>query len=118
MKFADQTIEFRDLFSAATYHHLIADSDQDDVAVDGWEFKRPVGEDQLPEFLVERTMGKYARLYFRKYNEPEAAKIESDEEDKRQVEVGFEYRLRSKDSLQYKVREDEQFFGVERKLSF
>lgn len=118
MKFADQTIEFRDLFSSRTYHHLISDSDQSTVAMGDWEFKRPVDENQLPEFLVERTLGKYARLQFRKYNEPEGANIEADTQDKQQVEVGFEYRLRSKDSLQYKVREDEQFVGIERKLSF
>jgi hypothetical protein len=118
MKFADQTIEFRDLFSASTFRRLMANSDQNDVAVGGWEFRRPVDENQLPEFLVARTMGKYARLYFRKYNEPEETKIETSEEDKKQVEVGFEYHLRSKDSVQYKVREDEQFVGIERKLSF
>ena len=118
MKFADQTIEFRDLFSERTYHRLISDSDQDNVAVGNWEFKRPVDDNQLPEFLVERTLGKYARLYFRKYNESDDIKIESEDENKKQVEVGFEYRLRSKDSLQYKVREDEQFVGIERKLSF
>ena len=118
MKFADQTIEFRDLFSSRTYYRLISDSDQNTVAMGDWEFKRPVDENQLPEFLVERTLGKYARLQFRKYNEPDEAKIETDSEDKQRVEVGFEYRLRSKDSLQYKVREDEQFVGIERKLSF
>ncbi len=120
MKFAEKTVEFWDLFSSRTYKKLISDSDQSQVAMGDWEFKREMNDSNLPEFLVGRSLGKHASLQFRKFNEPfdEARIRSSDPEDKQQVEVGVEYKLQSKDSVHYKVREDEQIVGVERKLSF
>ena len=121
MKFADKTVEFLDLFSGRTYQKLISESDQDRVAMGDWEFSRPLDENEGAEFLVERALGKHARVQFRKFNEPEEKKLDltaEDEDPTREMEVGFEYRLRSEDSLQYRVREDEQFVGVERKMSF
>jgi hypothetical protein len=121
MKFGRQTVEFRELFSSRTYKELIKAVDQDSVAMGDWEFSRPLGEGKKPEFLVERSLGKYARVKFRKYNEPEEKKLDlnrNDEDPRKEMEVGLEYKLRAEDSVQYKVREDEQFVGVERKMNF
>lgn len=117
MKFADKPIEFMDLFSSRIYKSLIASTDQENVAWGDWEFKRPLDENQKPEFTVERMMGKHARLLVRKLNEPENEQ-NFDPSVTDPVEVGFEYRLRSKDSLKFQMREDEKFVGVERKMSF
>jgi hypothetical protein len=117
MKFADKPIEFMDLFSSKIYRSLIAATDQDNVAWGDWEFKRPLDQNQKPEFTVERVVGKHARLLVRKLNEPEDEQ-NFDPSVTDPVEIGFEYRLRSKDSVKFQMREDEKFVGVERKMSF
>ena len=120
MKFADKTVEFRELFSSGTYKNLIIGNAQENVSLGDWGFKRPIDENQMPEFLMERSLGRRARLQFRKYNEPQADTVLEPvaEEDKQDMEVGFAFRLRAEDTLKYTVREDEQFVGIERKMSF
>ncbi len=117
MKFADKPIEFMNLFSSRMYRSLITATDQENVAWGDWEFKRPLDQNQKPEFTLERVMGKHARLLVRKLNEPEDEQ-NFDPSVTDPVEVGFEYRLRSKDSVKFQMREDEKFVGVERKMSF
>lgn len=120
MKFADKPVEFQELLSSRTYRGLVADAAQDNVKFGGWGFKRPYDENQKPEFLMERSLGDRARVQFRKYNETETDLkiLEPDEEERRELEVGFQYRLLGDDTLKYTVREDEQFVGIERKMSF
>jgi hypothetical protein len=48
MRFADQALEFNDLFDMATYTKLISGSDQDTTVFGDWEFHRP--EEKLDEF--------------------------------------------------------------------
>ena len=121
MRFADQTVEFRQLFSSRTYRSLITGTSQDNVSLGEWGFRRPIDENQNSEFLMERSLGEHARVQLRKYNETELDRrvLEpAEQSDRQDVEVGLELHLRPEDKLKYTMREDEQFVGVERKLSF
>ena len=121
MRFADQTVEFRELFSTHTYRTLITSSAQENVSIGGWGFKRPMDENQRSEFLLERSLGQNAHLLLRKYNETDEDRRvmePAEERDRQDMEVGLELHLRPEDKLKYTVREDEQFVGVERKMSF
>ena len=121
MHFADQTVELKELFSSHTYRSLISASAQENVSMGDWGFKRPIDENQQPEFLLERSVGQNAHLLLRKYNETEEDRriLEPNEQrDRQDMEVGFEFHLRPEDKVKYTVREDEQFVGVERKMSF
>ena len=66
------------------------------------------------EILMQKSFGDKASLNFRKFKDEEV--ISSDEPH--DMQVGFEYRLRSKDSLKMEFRDQEQFVGVERKMKF
>jgi len=121
MRFADQPVELWELFSSHTYRTLITSASQENVSLGGWGFKRPIDENQQSEFLLERSLGQNAQLLVRKYNETDEDRRvmePAEERDRQDMEVGFEFRLRPEDKLKYTVREDEQFVGVERKLSF
>ncbi len=114
MRFADKTLEFADLFRDKAFRHLVSEAQQDSVVWGDWAFKRPQRFNDESEFLMQRSFGEHASVFLREFNQPE--NIEQDEE--RQMEVGLEYRLRSKDSIKFELREDERFVGVERKLKF
>ena len=116
MRFADKTVEFRELFSNRLYEGLVAGEDQDTVVMGDWKFKRPTDENERPEFTAQRSFGKHASLHVTKFNEASEETLDSPED--RNTEVGFEYRLKGKDSLKLEMREDEKFVGVERKMSF
>ncbi len=116
MRLANQTLEFKDLFNEASYKKMVSASDQDTVVLGDWELRRPTDERQRPEFTMQRSFGKYAQMHIKKYNETDEEKLDSPETN--DVEVGFEYRLKSKDSVKFEMREDERFVGVERKMSF
>ena len=116
-RFADKTLEFRELFSSGLYQSLVSGEDQDTVVMGDWKFKRPTDEGDLPEFTAQRSFGKHASLHVTKFNEASEETLDSPEN--RNTEVGFEYRLKGKDSLKVEMRgEDEKFVGVERKMSF
>jgi hypothetical protein len=116
MRFADKTVEFKDLFSPALYSGLVSGEDQSTVVMGNWEFRRPVDENQRPEFMMQRNFGENAKMHITKYNGADEEKL--DTPDSHDMEVGFEYRLKGKDSLKLEMREDERFVGVERKLNF
>jgi hypothetical protein len=124
MRFAEKTVEFPELFQSRTYRGLITSVTQENVTMGDWGFKRPVDQNNNPEFLMERSLGDRARLQLRKYNEADADRkllepAEAGTEDRRDVEAGFQYRLSGEDSVKYTLREEgEQFVGVERKVSF
>ena len=115
MKFAEKSVEFRELFRLKTYEQLIGEAQQDTVVWGDWEFRRPRDMKDNPEFLLQRALGDRARLNFRDYKRDETLQ-NSDESDK--VEVGLEYRLAGKNLLKFQVREDEQFLSVEQKVKF
>jgi hypothetical protein len=116
MRFADQTLELKDLFDPSIYKKLVSASDQEMVVMGDWEFRRPMNENQRPEFLMQRSFGKNAQFHVKKFNETDEEKLDSPETN--EMELGFEYRLKSKNSLKFKMREDERFVGVERKMNF
>jgi hypothetical protein len=115
MRFADKTLELKELFSEKTFVALVSGAQQDTVVWGDWEFQRPfVGEGSAPDFLVQRLLGDNTRLHFREYQPEE----EVDTSGNKRTEFGIEYRLLSKDSLKFEMREDEKFVGVERKMRF
>ncbi len=115
MRLADRTLEVKDLFREKTYENLVAEAQQDTVVWGDWEFSRPKDARDQSEFLMQRILGDKARVHLREYNDRNEA---FDSIDSKRVEVGFEYRLRAKDSLKLELREDEEFVGIERKLKF
>jgi len=114
MRFADKTLEFRDLFETGTFEVLLSDAEEDSVVWGDWEFRRPRGVNEPAEFLMQRSLSDKAFISLKKSSDldrPEADPVNP-------VGVGFEYRLRSKDTLKFELREEERFVGVERKLKF
>ena len=118
MRFAEENLEARDLFKEKTYETLISESEQDSVVWGDWEFSRPRDLKDQPEFVMQRSLGDETRLHFRKFSEEGPELDASNSQRNQQMEVGFEYRLKSKDSLKLELRLDEEFVGVERKVKF
>jgi len=116
MLFADKVLELGDLARGSTFEMLVSESQQDTVVWGDWEFSRPEDSGDRPEFFVQRLFGKRARVHFRKINEDQETFQEHESQD---MEVGFEYKLQSKDSLKVEYRDDQEVVGVlERKLTF
>lgn len=116
MRLADETVEAGDLFDEKIYQTLVSRAQQDNVVWGDWEFKRGHGENDKPEFLMQRSFGDKARLHFKKFNVDDQDLIDSRETQP--VELGLELKLRPKDSVKLEWREEERFVGVERKLKF
>ncbi len=116
MRLADDVLEIGDLLRSSTFHSLISGSQQDTVVWGDWEFSRPTDDEARPEFLMQRLFGEHARVHFKKMNEdPE----EFQDRRSQDMEVGFEYKLRSENSLKLEYRDDQEVVGViERKSRF
>lgn len=120
MRFADTTLEFKDLFRGKTYEALISQAQQETFVLGDWQFSRPRDKNDQPEFLLQKAFGDQAKVHLRKFNEEDKIIVDHDPNDEKptDLEVGFEYRLRTKDSLKFHVKNDEEFMGIERKVSF
>lgn len=114
MRFADRTLEFRELFRDKTYSSLVNDAQQEMVAWGDWEIRRDRDIKDQSQVLVERAFGDRARVNLHEYREEST--IQNPETQK--LEVGLEYRLTDKNKLKLGVREDDKFVGVERKMTF
>jgi len=117
MHFADKVLEAKDLFKGKTYEELVAEAQQDTVVWGDWEFSRPKAADEGSDSLAHKGFVDQSGVSLGRFGEQDRG-VGPLDSDKEKMEVGFEYRLRSKDSLKVKVREDEEFIGVERKLRF
>lgn len=118
MFFADKSLEIGDLGRGSTFEMLVNESEQDTVVWGNWEFSRPRDSEDRPEFFMQRLLGQHARVHFRKMNEDEDREM-FQERESRDMEVGFEYKLQSKDSFKVEYRDDQEVVGVlERKLTF
>ncbi len=115
MRIADKTLEVNELFKEKTYKALVSEAEQDKVVWGDWELSRQNGNDERPEFMMQRSLGDNANVHFTKYSTTDKP-LESREG--KNMEVGFEYRLRAKDSLKFELKDDEEFVGVERKMKF
>ena len=115
MRIADKTLEARELFKAKTYETLVTEAEQDTVVWGDWELSRQKDGKDGSEFVMQRNLGSKANVHFSKFNKDDKP-MESRETT--EVEVGFEYHLRGKDSLKFELRDDEEFVGVERKMKF
>ncbi|GEM_PF-1097515 len=118
MHFADKAVEIKELFKSKALEDLITEAQQEQVVWGDWELSRPKDSNDLSEFLMQRLLGDNARVHFRRYNEDKEKPIDLGTVENAPVEVGFEYRLKSKDAFKVEVREGEEFVGVERKVSF
>ena len=120
MRFADTSLEIADLFRGKTYEDLIGEASQDTFVWGDWQVSRPREEDREDsELLVQRELGDNASLKVRKLSESDPIMRDNTYDSyRRDLEVGLEYRLRKKDSLKVQFRDDEEFLGVERKVSF
>lgn len=117
MRLADKTFEISELFHADTYKVLVSEASQDNVVLGDWEFSRPKNLSEEPDFVLKKLLGDNAKVHFRRYNESQPV-YDPDPSERKQVEVGLEYKLQSKDSLKVELRENEEIVGVERKLRF
>ena len=116
MRFADTTLEFRELFRAKTYVRLVTEAQQDTVVWGDWEFRRPQDGSDKTQFLLQRTLGDRAKLNFRDYKRDDSPIAQPNDSDR--VEASLEYKLFGKNSLKLGLRDDEKFVGVERKVKF
>jgi hypothetical protein len=110
MQFSDQMLELKDLIRTETYERLIAQTDQEDVVFGEWTLRRK----DKDAVLVERDMGDTMRLRFERFEHDEAT-IRPDETE---LEVEWEYLLSGSDSFRVRMRDEEEFVGVQKKLSF
>jgi len=118
MRLADKTLEAVELFRDKTYEKLIGEAQQETVVWGDWEFSRPRDIKDQPEFLMQRVFGENTRLHLRKFNEYNED-WDTSQTDNDKVEVGLEYKLRSKDSLKLELKDNsEEFVGIERKMKF
>lgn len=115
MRIADKTLEIVELFKGKTYESLVNEAQQDTVVWGDWELSRQKDDQDRPEFMMQRNFGDKANVHFTKFTSNDKP-IESRQSS--ELEVGFEYRLRAKDSLKFEFRDDEEFVGVERKMKF
>ena len=118
MRFADKAVEIRQLFESKALENLIVEAQQEQVVWGDWELSRPKDSNDLSEFLMQRLLGDNARVHFRKYNENKEKPIRMGTVETAPMEVGFEYRIKSKDALKVEVRDGEEFVGIEHKVSF
>jgi hypothetical protein len=117
MAIAPSVLEIGELFKSDTYKALITHAEQETVVMGSWQFSRIRDIKDQPEFLAERSLGENARVQFRKYNE-ESNPFTASESQTSQMELGFEVGPKSKDSLKVALRDEGEFVGVERKVSF
>ncbi len=115
MRIADRSVEAPELFKNDTYEDLVEATDQSRVSWGDWDFTRSTDTRSNPEFLLERVLGDRTRLHLKRTHEDQGV---MGDEDSRQTEVGVAYQFRAKDFLRLEFREDEEYFGVERKLRF
>lgn len=118
MRFADKAVDVKELFKSKALEGLISEAQQEQVVWGDWELSRPKDSNDLSEFLMQRLLGSNARVHFRRYNEDREKPIDLGTIESAPVEIGFEYRLKSKDAFKVEVRDGEEFVGVERKISF
>ena len=116
MRLADRDLEIADLFDKKTFERLVKEEQQDEVVWGDWAFTRPESVNEEPDYLMQRGLGGHAFVNLRRSNEMETHLEKQDTTTP--VGVGFEYRIKSKNSLKFEVKEDERFVGVERKMKF
>ena len=115
MRIADKTLEARELFKEKTYETLVSEAQQETVVWGDWELSRQKDERDQPEFIMQRSFGDKTNVHFTKFSTDEKP---VEPRESKNMEVGFEYRLRAKDSLKFELRDDEEFVGIERKMKF
>lgn len=111
MNFANQTVRFQDLLSSKTYETLIAHMDQTDVSWGDWRLRRKSAAGSVS---LEKELGEWMKLKYERYDRDEATLQTQDWPD----EVELEYLLSDQNSLKLQLREDDEFIGVQKKLSF
>ena len=65
MRFADKTLEIRDLMRPQTYRALIAEAQQESVVMGDWSFSRSKDMKDKPEFLMQRSLSDDAKDFFK-----------------------------------------------------
>ncbi|OIO38481.1 MAG: hypothetical protein AUJ72_02530 [Candidatus Omnitrophica bacterium CG1_02_46_14] len=115
MRIAEKTLEVREIFKEKTYETLVSEAQQETVVWGDWELSRQKDAQDQPEFMMQRNFGKNTNIHFTKYSIQDKP---AEPRENKNMEVGFEYRLRAKDFLKLELRDDEEFVGVERKLKF
>jgi len=111
MWFATKRVRVSELMSARTYKELISLREQQEVIWEDWKLRREDTEDAI---FVERGIGEEFKLQY--------AREEYDEtvlhHNGNAHEVGLEYLLSDSHSLKLRLKEDEEFFGLERRVEF
>jgi hypothetical protein len=111
MNFASQTLPISELLVSDTYEKLVGRADQKDVSWGDWRLRREETDDSV---LLERELGSLAKVRYERFERDEARFGPQENPD----EVEMEYLLPGSNSLKMQVREDEEFIGVQRKVSF
>ena len=111
MNFANQSLHITELFDYKTYERLVSRRDQDKVIWGDWKLKRV---DTSESVMLEREVSDLMKVKYERYDYDES-QIRPDETEN---EVGVEVSLTDEDVFKMSLTEDEEFVGLERKMSF
>ena len=111
MGFAKESVMVRDLFSGKTYESLIARTDQEEVIWGDWKLFRTDTDESM---TIQRDVGEKMNVKYERFE-----KDESDiKNEQKPDEVEVEYLMSGKDSFKVRLKDDEEFVGLEKKMSF
>ena len=111
MKFSNQELHVQELLDVTTYEDLVRRTEQTMVTWGDWTLKRQEEEDSVS---LEHGFGEDLKLTYERLEHDETRIHHSESKDK----FHLEYLLGGKQSVKMEVKEDEQFFGLQRKSVF
>lgn len=103
-------MDLRDIGTSKVFHNIVVKSDPDTVVWAGTSVTRIAGKE---EFVSGRDINEQFRVNFKTYS---AQQIEQGRP--KQDEVELEYKLGKPGNIKLKMKENDDFFGLERKVRF
>jgi hypothetical protein len=103
-------INLKEIGKKNVMEDIIIETDQKVVIWEGWEVLKP---DDSHMVSATKKVSDDINLNFKTFMEPETL-----DDSEKTSEVELEYKLKTSDSLKMKFKDQEEFFGVERKIKF
>ncbi len=111
MRFSDQHIQLIDLFNQNTYKRMIKHTEQTNVQLGDWTLRRTENEDSVS--LRKQINDRLSVSYDRNTSDETRRETMGNEN-----EVALEYQLGGAESVRMELKDDESFWGLQRKNSF
>ncbi|MFT5207709.1 MAG: hypothetical protein ACI9CF_001468 [Candidatus Omnitrophota bacterium] len=111
MRFSDQHIQLTELFNRKTYKHMIQHTEQTNVQLGDWTLRRTEKEDSVS--LRRQINDRFSVSYDRNVSDETRRETMGNEN-----EVALEYQLGGAESVRMELKDDESFWGIQRKNSF